>query len=53
MSKDELQWLLLAASDAPIKSTSEARHKAAALRELADQLDEAAKPASVHAPDSM
>ena len=45
MTPEQLQWLLLTASNAPIQNTSEARHKAAALIELADQMDEAVKPA--------
>jgi len=44
MTKDEIQWLLLTASNAPIQNTNEARHKAAALIELAAQMDEAVKP---------
>jgi len=47
VSKEELQWLLLAASNAPIRDTIEARHKAAALVDLAERLDEAAKPRAV------
>lgn len=44
MTKDELQWTLLAVNAAPIQNTNEVRFKAAALVELAGELDEAAKP---------
>lgn len=39
MTKDELQWLLLAINNAPIQNTNEARYKAAALVDLAAKLD--------------
>ena len=44
MSKEELQWLLLAVNNAPIANTGDARNKAAALIDLAERLDEAVKP---------
>ena len=39
MTKDEIQWLLLVASNAPIQNTKEARYKASALNRLADEFD--------------
>ena len=47
MSKDELQWLLLTASAAPITNTNEARFKAAALLDLAGQLDAVVRPEEI------
>ena len=44
MSKEELQWLLITASNGPVQTTAEARIKASCLQKLADELDEAVKP---------
>jgi len=51
MTKDELQWALLAINNAPIQNTNEARYKAAALVDLANQLDDRVKSDSVQ-PDT-
>ena len=42
MTPEQLQWLLLVASNAPIANTGDARNKAVALIDLAERLDEAA-----------
>ena len=39
MTKNELQWLLVAASNAPIQTTADARHKANCILALVEQLE--------------
>jgi len=39
MNQEQLQWLLIAASNAPIQSTADAKHKANVMLELIRQLE--------------
>jgi len=39
MTPEQTQWLLIAASNAPIQTTADARHKAACLLDLVEQLE--------------
>ena len=39
MTTEQIQWLLIAASNAPIQSTADAKHKANVMLKLVEQLE--------------
>lgn len=45
MTQEQLEWLITAASNTPVKNLAQVRHKAHCLLELADMIEDEMRPA--------